>query len=505
MAAPEVAIRRLATRIRAPEPEGAFAARALLDQALRRMGPGVDAALERAGLPPDAVVALPRLQLRLHLQGEVSAAELGEAWASALAQAILSALPATRDAAAQQDAPGVAEAENPASFRDLWAAEMAVLRALAQGEPAPWWTTELIGDAAGSAEDVLADILARWIARDPARAAWRMSDVLTQLPALAARLEARPAQVLAFRLLNSAQAALQTVAPAVSGPPESGMAAPLRATPAARDAAARHIALLPASLRIALALMSPAQRLPWLAAALLKHAPAQAAHLAALLETATALPLSMPHAQHAGDGVVPAPKPERLAEAAETEATEVWCGGLLLLIRPLARLRPAWLSLGEALPERLLALGLVALQRLAAPLPPAACRAALERDRPLLALFAGAPPPDEPLDAVRAAPSLAVEAEDALAALLAAAPSGTAHAPAALRRAYGRDPFAADAATDALCRLLLRPGRLLLEEGAATLVWPPDAADIALRRAGWDIDPGWVPWLGRRIAFRYGA
>jgi hypothetical protein len=189
----------------------------------------------------------------------------------------------------------------------------------------------------------------------------------------------------------------------------------------------------------------------------------------------------------------------------EAQAVEVWCGGLLLLIRPLAALRPAWLALGDGLPPRLLALGLIALQRLAAPLPPAARRAALERDRPLLALFAGTAAPDGPLDDAWLPPALAAEAEDALATLLAAAPQGVAHAPGALRRAYGRDPFAADAANDALCRLLLRPGRLVLEEAAATVAWPSDCADIALRRAGWDIDPGWVPWLGRRIAFRYGA
>jgi hypothetical protein len=369
---------------------------------------------------------------------------------------------------------------------------MAVLRALAQGEPAPWWTADLIGDSPGSADALLAEVLARWIARDPARAAWRMTAVLTLLPELAVRLDAGPARRLALRLLDAEQAALRTLAPTSTVP-----------TAAARDAGARLLALLPAPLRAALAAMAPAQRAPWLAAALLTHAPAQAVHLAVLLDAATDLPLI--DVQHPSADPNPAPRPARPADEPETEAAEVWCGGLLLLIRPLARLRPAWLSLGTGLAERLLALGLVALQRLAAPLPPAARRAALERDRPLLALFSGVTPPAGPLDEVWLPPSLSAEAEDALAALLAATPPGVDHAPGALRRAYGGNPFAADAANDALCRLLLRPGRLVREEGAATLVWPLDAADLALRRAGWDIDPGWVPWLGRRIAFRYGA
>jgi hypothetical protein len=250
--------------------------------------------------------------------------------------------------------------------------------------------------------------------------------------------------------------------------------------------------------------MAPAQRAPWLAAALLTHAPAQAMHLAALLDAAAAqLDARLPPSR-APEQADDATRTGQPAEAPEPEAVEVRCGGLLLLIRPLAVLRPAWLPLGEGLSARLLALGLLALQRLAAPLAPAARRAALERDRPLLALFAGTALPDGPLDEARLAPARAAEAEDALAALLAAMPPGVEHAPGALRRSHGGNPFAADPANDALCRLLLRPGRLVQEDATATLVWPLDSADIALRRAGWDMDPGWVPWLGRRIAFRYG-
>jgi hypothetical protein len=30
------------------------------------------------------------------------------------------------------------------------------------------------------------------------------------------------------------------------------------------------------------------------------------------------------------------------------------------------------------------------------------------------------------------------------------------------------------------------------------------AVDIRIRRAGLDLDPGWLPWLGRVVAFHYG-
>jgi hypothetical protein len=35
------------------------------------------------------------------------------------------------------------------------------------------------------------------------------------------------------------------------------------------------------------------------------------------------------------------------------------------------------------------------------------------------------------------------------------------------------------------------------------LVMPMHAADARIRKAGLDIDPGWVPWLGRVVRFHY--
>jgi len=54
-----------------------------------------------------------------------------------------------------------------------------------------------------------------------------------------------------------------------------------------------------------------------------------------------------------------------------------------------------------------------------------------------------------------------------------------------------------------LAALLIRRGRLEVGPGRADLHLPADAIDIAVRRAGLDIDPGWVPWLGRVIRFHY--
>jgi hypothetical protein len=506
MAAPEVAIGRFATRLSVPGPEEAFEARRLVEQALRRIGPQLDSVLEAAGLDAQTVLAVPRLSLRLTLRGEVDAAELGAAWGTALAQAILAALPAAQARAGQQE-PDATPAL-PELFRDVWTAETALLRLLRRGGALPWWAAALGRDGAPPARP--GEILARWVARDPLRAAWSLAALLGEEASIADELTPAEAAAMARALL----AALPGGAAALPATPR--IAADAAVPGAASEMPgflAPLLARLPAAQRLALARIAANRRAPWLAAAVIATAPAFAPLLPTLLPHIAALPPetfggtpgSAPPVPDAAQHAAARQPDVTTAPLAQTTASEVWCGGLLLLIRPLARLRPGWLQLGDGLSERLLALGLIALRRLAEPLPPAARRAALERDRPLLAVFAGSTPPDMPLEEVVLPAAIAAEAEDALAAILAALPEGVAHAPAALRRAYGRDPFAGDAANDALCRLLLRPGRLILEDVGAVLAWPLDVADIALRRAGWDVDPGWVPWLGRRVAFRYGG
>jgi hypothetical protein len=138
------------------------------------------------------------------------------------------------------------------------------------------------------------------------------------------------------------------------------------------------------------------------------------------------------------------------------------------------------------------------MQRLSATLPPAARRRLLERERGLLAAFAGAAPPDEPLDAARPHSDAAARLDR----VLAAAPPDLGWATGVERRYFsGASPFEAGSPEDRLARLILRPARLTLTPWSADLTW--SVADIALRRAGWDIDPGWLPWIGRVIRFHF--
>ena len=55
-----------------------------------------------------------------------------------------------------------------------------------------------------------------------------------------------------------------------------------------------------------------------------------------------------------------------------------------------------------------------------------------------------------------------------------------------------------------LHRLVCRPARLSLTPTHVDVWQDLDAVDLRLRRAGLDLDPGWVPWLGRVLCFHYG-
>ena len=54
-------------------------------------------------------------------------------------------------------------------------------------------------------------------------------------------------------------------------------------------------------------------------------------------------------------------------------------------------------------------------------------------------------------------------------------------------------------------RCLQRNGQLRLQPEQMDVVLDADAVDIAVRRAGLDRDPGWVPWLQRSVRFVFGS
>jgi hypothetical protein len=55
-----------------------------------------------------------------------------------------------------------------------------------------------------------------------------------------------------------------------------------------------------------------------------------------------------------------------------------------------------------------------------------------------------------------------------------------------------------------LADLVLRPAALALTPTHVDVSFDLAHADLRVRRAGLDLDPGWVPWLGRVLTFHYG-
>jgi hypothetical protein len=51
--------------------------------------------------------------------------------------------------------------------------------------------------------------------------------------------------------------------------------------------------------------------------------------------------------------------------------------------------------------------------------------------------------------------------------------------------------------------LVRRPGTVSWSRTHIDVHFPLGRADVRIRRAGLDIDPGWVPWLGRVVRYHY--
>ena len=54
-----------------------------------------------------------------------------------------------------------------------------------------------------------------------------------------------------------------------------------------------------------------------------------------------------------------------------------------------------------------------------------------------------------------------------------------------------------------LASLVLRPGGLALTATHADVHFHLDQTDLRVRRLGLDVDPQWLPWFGRVVAFHY--
>lgn len=509
-------IGRLSTRIRSSEPERA---QALAGQLRQVAGPGLTRALDgageralaRAGLPAEAMVAVRRLDLALRVSAAVDERQLAEGWAAAF-EAALAGLLARTPAGDDDDASVV-------WFADAWAAEGRHLQRRAAGLPDAWWAQDLADAgshlAAADTPDGLEalTILLRWLARDPPRAVTTIAALARSDARIATLLDADAARILTRRLLalfaGSANAQLPSAGRLVEGTPSLTSAA-RQLEPALERLVELRTPLLAALGTTSGPSHAQAIAAPWLLAALFAGQPTLTRLPACEIEPALMRWLQRPSppartpadarsGQPAPSEAPPAPPasgPDTLAARHETHT-----GGLLLLLRPMARLK--LLPAPEQLAQGLGDLALTALRRVLAPLPNAERAVAQERERPLLAVFA---PECDLRERIATLPIHDAEAADALLdALIDAIPADIAFAPGAPRRIFGTaQPAFATASAQRLACLLLRPGVLNVSAWSAELAWPLASVDLALRRAGWDQDPGWLPWLGRSLSWRFG-
>ena len=55
-----------------------------------------------------------------------------------------------------------------------------------------------------------------------------------------------------------------------------------------------------------------------------------------------------------------------------------------------------------------------------------------------------------------------------------------------------------------LTTLIRRPGRVHISRTHIAAGFALSQIDVRLRRLALDVDPGWVPWMGRVVQFNYG-
>ena len=470
---------------RAVVPGEAEAWRARLDGLVR--GPlraRIDAAAD-----PGELVLVPRVHLRLRLPAGVDDATIADAWVEGLLRD-LGTRPTVR-------------------FPDRPTAELAALTAGITGEE-PWWAAQVLQDR------LPVVILRAWLDDEPIRVP----------AAIVALAEGRPAR-LARLFSGQDAAALLAAMEQVWGASERVLQAPafvLRPPDGVLHPA--HLALLHAaeerlawpqrdvSPGLAVEDVAPVARLEPDPATLVapiapvdpslpepsrvERAAADPTEVSPVPTPLQADPRAVPLSaearpadtiEGAGSARVPEGGDRPAPPAPQLARWPLSMGGLLFLLRPL--LRHPWLRAAPwpTWPGRLAGLADALLTRVLVGVP--------ERERELI-LDVHA----DLIDAFTGGAGLVAEVEGADAVLdqlldelpeLRPIPASAAWV--ARARPAPRD--------EPLLALLVRPARLHLSRTHADLFLPLDTVDVELRRAGYDLDPGWLPGLRRVIRFHY--
>ena len=478
-----------------------------LDAVLGRvLDVALEAALLRLGLPEGEEICVRALRAPARLSLDASDAAVAEAWSEALVLALREAIASGRDVV---------------RFRSRRHALLDLVASAAGGDLARRWAWAQLGlwdgrvEGTARAGEAIADALCAL--PDAAPAAVAEAARRGVLPALAARLPERAWDRVAGAALEAFGTDAAVLEPAPTPPGGPARTAPSRDAfrRAARIAARSPIA---AALR-GLGSSAAAARRPLLALAALDAEPEalrrpRAEAVLTELERATgpAAPSSTaggsprqaeprpsvgrPGAQSptAAPAAAPVGGPERPSAAdaeslaappVEARATgRTRAGGLLYLLHVVAELGlPETLCAADGpLAGRSLRFGLHALALALLPIEP--------RDAAALA-FCGLGPDDAP-PSDGEDPTTDAE-RDALEAAAAAVSER-------LRARVGR---AAEPARAVLLETCRRDAEVLADPAWLEVRFSIDDVDVRVRRAGLDLDPGWLPWIGCVVRFVY--
>lgn len=518
----------------------------------------VSAALDRVlpavlvdlGLTPDAEIALQRLAVRVRLRSEdVSSEALAEGWARAIAEALLRTL-------APLVASGGGVAADAALFAHRFDAERAYLLERFLGGAEAWWWQPLLGG--GGSIPSAREVILGWIRAAPERAPSALASLAVEAPdGMSSALSEDDARALNVELLRAHEQRLDAMrqalpqrpgraadeaAPSGSGAPADGsieVDAPRESRRERRREEVNDLLEMPeilalldvADLQAITRAQAPAvRRLLTICLVLAKRPAAVALLVDVVLAADTAAPGHLPEPRdNAPDddadeaartaarrrdfaidvkarapGGPPATPRRRALDDDASGNVRVGSGGLLFLIRRVAASSLLDENRGQALEDRLVALGWIALHRALHRLPEAARRAAFVRERPLLSVFSGVRTLPDDLH-VTPTGAAAVDAARHLDAIAARLPADLAPCDDGVLATYGPavEPFEPGHPDRALAHLLLRSSLLRVTPTRADLHLPARSIDVALRLGGWDIDPGFVPHLGRVIRFHY--
>jgi hypothetical protein len=466
---------RMRVRYRVARDEPALRRR--LDHLLRGvLDDGLEPALARSRVPVDEEICIRFVHSAVRIRPDAGDSAAVAAWSAAIADALGTALAARSD--------------DVIRYRTRRAALVDLALGVAAGDRRRSWAWRQLGlwhapDAAGD-EEAVAELVAALV-REPEAIVSVLAEVARSHGLTRLLASMRPdAWTALARLAFEAAGGRAPAAPPSAATADDEL---VRRSNGILAASALGRAALSTPLRLGQVLLddvrSALAALAWLEAEPTAAATSSPAAAEALVAAAAeALAGATPPASGDGAGDAELPETTAPADGRPPEPPQRWTtrhAGLLFLLGVADELDlPDELTTVEPLAHRQLTW---TLHRLGLEITRA------EHDDPGVLAFAGLPPDAQPPDGDAPAPA-ELAALGALAGRVAER----------VRERLGGWKTPPDELLDFVCR---RRGEIVFDPGWLEVRLPSEEVSVDLRRAGLDLDPGWLPWLGAVVRFAY--